>query len=1025
MPQMQVQARKDKNRACFQFLNTSPELARNFRAVLRQLQAKSLEDELFDEHESPTGQPSGHYQFPDAAIIDGKFDELNAHYGFFSGKDLQDAKNRFRMYFSACKLTGDYIECNNDPKNELAFRNAYKIAVISDASNADAFSAMDNLMHACQSEKPLHDAFILDLPLNKPPLQDIRGWREFIKKNPVNGLEIFQIASKIEKMNGGKAPVDASQANHLASSIQYARYAEYPKLALLCRQYKLPENLFDRCLEIEKTRKTEDRLPEVLIKGADHGHSGYFMVKLPIDDPAAYLLGHITNCCQSIGGIAEACAIDSLRLQTSGVYVLLKGKDSHQPMIGKDINYKDFSIVGQGYAWLSKNNNLVLDSWENLRPETDDRVISSLLPVFAKSAIEKSSEIFRVTIGTGGKTPANLGKNALKSPETMAKGFQYCDSDAQALVYFDQAKYEAILNPLYEAWKRHGTIAEQNLTDAHQLYALDYQSYFRTRALLEEKGLHSESSRFLLHQAFRENNEFDILADIIQLLEDASLLSPQILTMLDSFPHLELFSCKKLYTALNFLLQRGIQDQDNLNLFLKIAALQTTDFEPFIIAEILITLNNADLLSANNPEALFRNLFANNSSLSILRFHLSSMADKQLLTPANLDFLAREKMTISAAENLFFLSKALNLSLKEAGKTVQHPDSEGIFANINRLDFLNLFNRENFGLLMQASLRNALTALDNIGLLDRQNCKILLQNPEQADSIASILCILHKYDLSGSENRDLLLENPQYLTAISALLKKIESLPLDPEFAKAIIQDIIENPADMDKTASWIDARILTEKMPLIHEKYRDFLLANPTYAPKIEKAANMLADDVDSLSICFHIMDKADLIAKGLLELQSFLPVDQYRYLISTPQAAELALQCGKIFSQGPQKPSSLLSNSMFNESTVSQNPEEEMEKRLQKQMEKKFDKQRDILRNNPDRQEDTFLQCMVLEMLKAYVNQEISLDALKVVLAVNPNNIKGWNSDTVRLVNDTLALSESREHAIAARREGLNGAL
>ena len=93
-------------------------------------------------------------------------------------------------------------------------------------------------------------------------------------------------------------------------------------------------------------------------------------MKLPKEDPRAYLLGKITGGDQSIGDKQEQIAIASITLENNGVYVLLKqkklddtsaeSKTYPSPFLegatGKKINYALFDIVGQGNVWRSSSN---------------------------------------------------------------------------------------------------------------------------------------------------------------------------------------------------------------------------------------------------------------------------------------------------------------------------------------------------------------------------------------------------------------------------------------------------------------------------------------------------------------------------------------------------------------------------------------------------------------------------------------------------------------------------------------------
>ena len=198
----------------------------------------------------------------------------------------------------------------------------------------------------------------------------------------------------------------------IAKQLRYKNANQYPELANLCMEKNIPESVFDECLQVNIRRKTKDNLPNILLDGNELNLPGYYFLKLPIDDPRAYILGHYTACCQSMGGNSQTCVIDGITLPNNGFYVLLKANNNN---IGRSdifndnarINYDKFTLVGQGYAWLNRNNNLVFDSWENLRPLVDDDVIVPFLKEFAsRLTTAKGSDILGVNIGTGGKTPA-------------------------------------------------------------------------------------------------------------------------------------------------------------------------------------------------------------------------------------------------------------------------------------------------------------------------------------------------------------------------------------------------------------------------------------------------------------------------------------------------------------------------------------------------------------------------------------------------------------------------------------------
>ncbi len=134
--------------------------------------------------------------------------------------------------------------------------------------------------------------------------------------------------------------------------------------------------------------------------------------------------------------------------KNNGFYVLLKDKggvqdDSDLDKLKTDqkatIDYSKYTIVGQGYAWVSIVGNLTFDSWENngkigdSERDKSDKIIVLILQQFAEEAM-KGDEIARVTIGHGGQTPKALSQNKVLVSEFMKEGYQYGDSKIQSLI---------------------------------------------------------------------------------------------------------------------------------------------------------------------------------------------------------------------------------------------------------------------------------------------------------------------------------------------------------------------------------------------------------------------------------------------------------------------------------------------------------------------------------------------------------------------------------------------------------------
>jgi len=375
------------------------------------------------------------------------------------------AKEQYIKIFKLSKLIADYIEENNTSDDGLAYKHAYDITVCFGGQinqNQDIIVKLQDFLRDkgfLKTAKPLHDAFVtFNIPQDKQNIT-LKKWQELINTHGKEAMNLFNLADKIEvkkanlEGNTGEhiQPDSLQEAKLLKTKISYLRAEEHLELAELALGYNLSEENFDKCLEIEKSKKTTDNLPNVIIHGKDINEkleSGkslneYHLVKLPINDPRAYILGHITACCQSVGGHSEECVIDGITKENNGFYVLLKSNNRTEKNLKifeseNKIDYKNFDIVGQGYAWLSKPGNLVFDSWENLRNQkednlNDDEVIIPILQEFVKQVCA-STDIDRVLIGLGSKTPKSFNEFKINCPESILEGNNYGDADKQALL---------------------------------------------------------------------------------------------------------------------------------------------------------------------------------------------------------------------------------------------------------------------------------------------------------------------------------------------------------------------------------------------------------------------------------------------------------------------------------------------------------------------------------------------------------------------------------------------------------------
>ena len=328
----------------FAFITQDKMLSAEFRSSLRELKSTNLEKALYGNNDDDKIKAvSDTHRFPSNEDIKNQFKKLDKEYGYFATTETAEAA--YQTLFKACKLIADYAECNNANHNEVAYIHAYKLLVLfgDKLNNVDSFIKSYNFSSL---NKPVHDLLVRDIPKNDPPI-DLKAWQVFIAKSGPQAIAYFQQAPAIQKVLQNKAPKTLLEAEEAASQISYERYKEHPTLARLCVQYKAREEVFNRCLDTKP--KQSDNLPNIITDGALVNQPGYYLVKLPVDDPRAYILGLMTNCCQSIGGHSEQCVIDGITRANNGFYVLLQATNKalpKPPVVNGKIDYDHYTIVG-------------------------------------------------------------------------------------------------------------------------------------------------------------------------------------------------------------------------------------------------------------------------------------------------------------------------------------------------------------------------------------------------------------------------------------------------------------------------------------------------------------------------------------------------------------------------------------------------------------------------------------------------------------------------------------------------------
>lgn len=248
-----------------------------------------------------------------------------------------------------------------------------------------------------------------------------------------------EIANMLQ--NAGK--YNQTTASEKAFKFRYERHAEYPELSELFLQHHHDESFFNRCLDISKEHKTKDNLPEVVIDGKQAGHAGYYLVKLPVNDPHLFILGHLTNSYHSINNYRKECIIDALRQENNGYYVLLKSDSSQPPIIDGKLN-SACQITAAAYTWLNKDKSaLVLSSLDG----KDSAIFESLLPAFCKQLTNQTT-VFSVLIPGEDEDPQAV------LAEEMPEGNSSHYTESQCLFYQNPEKLVQFKEDLFARWDK-------------------------------------------------------------------------------------------------------------------------------------------------------------------------------------------------------------------------------------------------------------------------------------------------------------------------------------------------------------------------------------------------------------------------------------------------------------------------------------------------------------------------------------------------------------------------------------------
>jgi hypothetical protein len=391
-----------------------------------------------------------------------KFAELNNHYRYFDDTRLNSME--YQAYEKCYKLflyISEVIENNNhaNANADIVAIRSYNMLALFMKEKAVDLNGIDGFIKSYGSQylNPVNNIFVSDLPIYRnddgKENYDLKAWRQLIVKVGIIALHNVKSAESIEEKNSGVAPKDIKELKAALIKLEYKRHTENPQLAKLYHSYKISERAYDRSLDLipQIKAKTTDNIPSVVVDiGAevDARKKGQYLIKLPPGNMRGLVLGEITDCCQTVGSDGEPCAIDGMTKKNNGFYVLIKAKNKGVGFDPYNIDWDNFEesgheIVGMGYIWKSKAENLTFDSWENLQAQGNDEIMFKALEKFGEKATAIDPSISRITIGKGGKTPKSIKHMRNAYTEIISEGFLYGDTFEQAEIFVSKRLKEA------------------------------------------------------------------------------------------------------------------------------------------------------------------------------------------------------------------------------------------------------------------------------------------------------------------------------------------------------------------------------------------------------------------------------------------------------------------------------------------------------------------------------------------------------------------------------------------------------
>lgn len=374
---------------------------------------------------------------------------------FLIQNEAQNPHNDYKALYAALAQIFYKLENNGDPATH-AEHLSYLFPKALTAAKYLAYYAKHST-----AQQPLHN-LCMSIYKTEEPMPDLRKFGvkniRYLFKN-LNLLEtittyhvLLTKRVSIDKLNQYIIPDMIKWVNEIlraSASIKYEELSETERKTLTVIQ-KINERFerpsFENAKEIIETlrlaQNSDALLPKLTIPSETVGlKPGFYITKLHEADIRNAMAGFFTGSCMRIGGAGASCAIHSITSALGGMYVLFNGKISEDGTTTLMDEQNDQPLV---MAWTFANydeeqqefNGIIFDSLEY--DKVSNKILPQMLPEDAISDTPEPAfiaiEVFFkeyaqlllaqlpenikiIQVGTGGKTPANVGSRPISAHE--------------------------------------------------------------------------------------------------------------------------------------------------------------------------------------------------------------------------------------------------------------------------------------------------------------------------------------------------------------------------------------------------------------------------------------------------------------------------------------------------------------------------------------------------------------------------------------------------------------------------------